>query len=559
MKKIIICVVLIIFIGLIIYFIYPKTNNEMSLVDQIDINVDLDNSDQEIDWSNYESKSIELTESIVITEDGVYELSGEITDGYIEIDTLGNIKLILNNVSITNSSGPAIYIKNAENTAIYIAKDTINYLEDGNTYTSFDDVDGVIYSADDLILDGEGSLNIKANYQDGIVSKDDLKIINGTYNVDSLDDGIRGKDSLYILNGEFQITSGGDGLKSTNDTDSEKGYVLILDGTFKIEADLDGIQAETKLIIKDGDLEIITGGGSNNASTSNSWGSWGFGQIDNDSAKGLKSGSNLVIENGIFNLDTSDDSIHSNNYIGIKLGTIVISSGDDGIHADEELIIDDGDIDILKSYEGLESSNITINNGNINIVASDDGINVAGGNDQSSMNRPGQNNFANNTNNKLIINNGFIYTNANGDGIDVNGNGYIYGGEIYVEGSVDNGNTALDYDGEFVVNGGTLVAVGSSGMALGISSTSTQYNVMINLTSNYSGEITVVDEDNNAIISYNPSKTYSSIVISSANIEKSTYTLEIDDNIYTTFNVESISTTVGNNRNQQFNRPGQRR
>ena len=164
-----------------------------------------------------------------------------------------------------------------------------------------------------------------------------------------------------------------------------------------------------------------------------------------------------------------------------------------------------------------------------------------------------------NTNNKLIINNGFIYTNANGDGIDVNGNGYIYGGEIYVEGSVDNGNTALDYDGEFVVNGGTLVAVGSSGMALGISSTSTQYNVMINLTSNYSGEITVVDEDNNAIISYNPSKTYSSIVISSPNIEKSTYTLEIDDNIYTTFNVESISTTVGNNRNQQFNRPGQRR
>lgn len=183
MKKIIICVVLIIFIGLIIYFIYPKTNNEMSLVDQIDINVDLDNSDQEIDWSNYESKSIELTESIVITEEGVYELSGEITDGYIEIDTLGNIKLILNNVSITNFSGPAIYIKNAENTAIYIAKDTINYLEDGNTYTSFDDVDGVIYSADDLILDGEGSLNIKANYQDGIVSKDDLKIINGTYNV----------------------------------------------------------------------------------------------------------------------------------------------------------------------------------------------------------------------------------------------------------------------------------------------------------------------------------------------------------------------------------------
>ena len=105
--------------------------------------------------------------------------------------------------------------------------------------------------------------------------------------------------------------------------------------------------------------------------------------------KGLKAGNNIVIEDGTFNLNTSDDSIHSNNYIGISNGTYYISSGDDGIHADNEIIIEGGSIDIKESYEGIEAAKITIYNGDISVVASDDGINVAGGSDSSSMNRPG--------------------------------------------------------------------------------------------------------------------------------------------------------------------------
>lgn len=555
-KKIYLISLIILTVSIIIYFVYRNNNVDYSKENDLNISIDLDNSDQDIDWSNYKNFDLNLSESITLTEAGIYNISGNIDDGYIEIDTQGSIKLVLNNVSITNSKGPAIYVKNAENVLIYTEKDTVNYFEDGTVYTLFSDADGVIYSKDDLILDGEGILNIKANYQDGIVSKDDLKIINGTYHITSLDDGIKGKDSIYILNGNFQINSQGDGLKSTNTTDETKGYILIENGSFIIESELDGIQAETNLLIKDGNFEIITGGGSINTSTSNSWGSWGINknsQLTN-SAKGLKA-YNLVIENGSFNLDTSDDGIHANNCISISTGTINILSGDDGIHADKELIIDDGSINIQKSYEGLESAKITINGGNINIVSTDDGINIAGGNDSSSMNRPGANNYSTDTNNILTINNGRIYVSASGDGIDINGSGYIYGGEIYVEGPTNSDNSALDYDREFIVNGGTLIAVGSSSMSQGISSTSTQYNIMINLTNMYSsgGEISLIDEEGNEVVSYTPNKNYSSIVISSSKIQRNlTYTLEINGDIYTSLTIQSISTVIGNNQMGNF-------
>ena len=317
-----------------------------------------------------------------------------------------------------------------------------------------------------------------------------------------------------------------------------------------------------QLIIKNGDFTIKTGNGSTNSSKSNSnWGNWGSkNTTDTKSAKGLKSGSNIVIEDGTFDLDTSDDAIHSNNYIGIIAGSYTISSGDDGIHADTEIIIDNGSIDIKESYEGIEAAKITINNGDIKVVASDDCINVAGGSDSSSMNRPGANNYTNNTTNILTINDGNIYVNASGDGIDINGSGYIYGGTIIVDGPTSNGDGALDYDGKLVVNGGTLIAAGSSGMVQGISSNSTQYNATIIFTNSYTGKkITITDESENTILEYTPTKTYQAVTVSSSKLKKgATYTIKIDNETYTSFTVSSISTNVGssNRMNNGGNMPG---
>lgn len=563
-KNIIIIVLLVLLIGGIFIFEFINDNDTLksSNTSTIDINVNKDDGDEDIDWSIYDEKIVSSLESIKITEGGIYNLSGTI-NGNVTVNTTSDVKLILNNVIINSLNGPAIIIEEANNTAIYLNEGTVNTLNDSKNYNYEDlDINGVIYSKDDLIFDGAGTLNINGNYQEGIVSKDDLKIINGIYNIKSIDDGIRGKDSINIINGNFNIISGGDGLKSTNDTDDEKGYILIQNGSFVIEAELDGIQAERKLIIEKGSFKIKTGGGSVNSSSSSSdWGNWGRNPFENssdsttDSAKGLKSQDNLVIKNGTFIFDTSDDSIHSNNYVGIVSGDLEINSGDDGVHADMELIIDGGDINIIKSYEGIEASKITINGGNISIVSSDDGINVAGGNDNSASNRPGQNNYSSNINNILIINNGNVYVNSTGDGIDINGSGYMYGGTVYVEGPTSDGNGSLDYDQKFVVDGGTMIASGSSGMLNGVSS-SKQYNVIVSFSNSYTEntKVNLVDSKSDEIISYTPTKSFSSIIISSPLLSKGqTYTLKINGEDYETFTISSFTTSIGSMEN---NMPG---
>jgi hypothetical protein len=240
---IIVIIVTVIILG---YILVENINKKENSIESIDTNIELDNSDEDIDWLNYEMKNLTLTESITITEEGIYELSGEITNGMITVNTKGNVKLILNNVTITNESGPTIYIKNAKNTVIYLKEETTNTLEDSSNYQTDEDINATIYSKDNLIFDGSGTLVIKANYQDGIVSKDNLKIKNGTFNITSIDDSIKGKDSVYIIDGNFNITSGGDGIKSTNTSDKDKGYVYIENGNFEIDATLDGIQAISK-------------------------------------------------------------------------------------------------------------------------------------------------------------------------------------------------------------------------------------------------------------------------------------------------------------------------
>ena len=528
--------IIIILLLLGIYFLntYEKNNKtNISLEENI--------KDKNIDWNSYEETSLTLTESITITKGGIYNLTGTISNGLITIETTDNVKLILNGVNISNNSGPAIYIKKANMTVISLSEETDNYLSDGSNYTDYDDdVEGAIYSKDDLILEGTGTLNITSSKGDAIVSKDNIKINSGTYNITSTLDGIRGKDSVYITSGVFNIDAGGDGIKSTNTSSSAKGYVTILGGTFNITATLDGIQAETNLTIKSGDFTIKTGGTSSNTTKKTYY-------TNEKSAKGIVAGTLLTIENGTFNLNTYDDSLHSNGNITINSGEYYISSGDDAIHADDTLTINNGTIEVTKSYEGLEAETIVLNAGTINLEASDDGINAAGGADSSANNRP--NHQEKYSKSSLTINGGTITVNATGDGLDSNGNIYVNGGTIIVSGPTSNGDGALDYDGTFEITDGELLAYGSSGMAQGISNTSTQYGFLINLSTTYqsSSKITLVDSDGNEIFTHTTNKLFSSIVYSSPKLQEGgTYTLKINDKIIESFTLNSISSTYGN-------------
>lgn len=436
MKKKYIIVIVVILCALVsgLLIIYPNNNKSSKKEEITQINYE----QEDIDWSKYETHELELTDSITIKEPGVYYLTGTIKDGLITINTDGSVKLILKNASITNSNGPAIYVEKAQVTYIELEENTENILIDGSS----SELDGTIYSKDDLIIEGDGKLNITANNQDGIVSKDNLVINSGNIVINSKDDGIRGKDSVVIKDGNIQITSEGDGIKTTNDKEDDKGNILIEGGNIVINSKLDGIQAENILKITGGTFDITTGSGSSVKSTNSM-----MSQKNNteESKKGLKASGNIEITGGTFNLNTEDDAIHSNSSLTISGGDYTISSGDDGIHADSLLEINDGTFNINAS-EGIEGTYVKINEGYINISSSDDGINAGHKSDEYSV--------------TIEINGGNItikMDNGDTDGIDSNGNLYINGGTIDIT-----ANSPFDYDGEAKYSGGTIIVNGET-------------------------------------------------------------------------------------------------
>ncbi len=331
-----------------------------------------------------------------VTAAGVYNIQGTLNDGQIMVDTqdAGTVTLILNGATLTNTTSAPIYIANAEKVVLTLADGTQNSVTDGTTYyypDESDETDAAIFSNDDLTINGSGALTVNANYNNGIASDDDLKIVSGTLTVNAVHDGIKGQDSVSVKDGIITINSGADGIQSTNAEEAEKGYILIDGGTLSITSGLDAIQAATSLQINGGNFTITSGGGSINNSTTGGgmWGGRGMEGNPNkpaESAKGLKAGVDLTIMGGTFNINSADDSIHANNSITISDGNILISSGDDGMHADTSLTINGGEINLSQSYEGLESAVIAIIGGIIHLNASDDGINAGGGADGSSVN-----------------------------------------------------------------------------------------------------------------------------------------------------------------------------
>ena len=451
---------------------------------------------------------------ITITSVGLYSISGTLSDGQIRVDTddSATVRLVLNTADIACLTSAPIYVVNADKTVLTLAEGTENYVTDGNSYiledASSDDPNAAIFSKDDLTINGGGSLMVKANYNNGIASKDDLKITGGTITVNAVNDGIKGRDCIGIKDGTITVSAGGDGMQSNNDEDPEKGFVFIEGGTFNILAGEDGIQAETGILITGGDFTIVTGGGST-ASTA-------------DTAKGIKAGVNVTIEDGTVNIDSADDSVHSNGSITINGGLLTLASADDAIHADSTIEINGGDINIAKCYEGIESADITINDGEIRLVSSDDGINAVSDDEGAPMVGPPGSPGQEAGNNHLYINGGYIVIDALGDGLDVNGPVYMTSGSVIINGPVRNDNGALDYGGVFQVTGGFLVAVGSAGMAEIPSQSSTQSSMGLRYSLQQAAGtmVHIESEDGEDVLTFVPTKAYQSVVLCSSQLTK---------------------------------------
>ena len=514
--------------------------NNMSAVTEIstdDMDFEFSNKDTTYDYDESEAKTIADSEKAVkITAEGTYVVSGEHESITVSAPDTAKVRIILKNATVSNTSGPAIYIEKADKVFITAYKNTTNTLSDGTSYTGdFKDtnIDGAIFSKTDLTLNGEGTLNITGNCKCGAVSKDDLIICGLNLTVKSTGCALEGKDCVKIKDAAITVSAGGDGIRSTNTEKSNKGFVYIETGNIDITSGNDGIQAATVLKAANGSIKITAGGGAadtkQNSGGRNMPGFGGSTQTtdEEESTKGLKAGSLILIDEGGFEVSSKDDSFHSNGDIEINGGSFTAAAGDDGFHADNNLIINGGSITVSQSYEGLEGQKVTVTGGNIDITASDDGINAAGSSSSSSTGeRPG----SSDSNALITIGGGYIVVNASGDGIDSNGNIVISGGTLLVSGPADNGNGAFDYGGEATVSGGTVILCGSSGMAQGFSDKSEQASFMYTLDSSASAgsSVALTDEKGNVLASFIPAKQYNNVVISTPSLKNgSSYKLVI--------------------------------
>lgn len=551
-------------------------------------------------------------QNVTITQAGTYQIAGTLDDGALIVESAENAKitLVLGGVSIKNSTGAAIQIATADDVTIELAEGTTNVLQSGEevdiaTATESEEASGgALQSKADLKIKGKGSLTVLGYLNNGIHCTKDLKIKNGNISVTALRHGIKGKNSVTVSGGMVTVTSGKDGITSDETENEEKGFVTIEDGEIIITSAGDGVSAETTLTVTGGVISIISGGGSANAQqkTDNMHDWWDFDNSASDddsvSCKGLKAGKAMMISGGSITIDAQDDALHTDGDMTISGGECILSTGDDGAHAALSLTVLDGKITVLTSYEGLEANQITLAGGELDITASDDGINANGGSDgfsggfgggfggrRSDMNSqsgdmtppdnsnmqnppdgnapsgnppamPGQDAADSTTTDDtidkqpvLLITGGKITVNADGDGLDSNGDLRVEGGDITVNGPSNGGNGAIDIGtengGAGVIAGGTLIALGASSMAENFGSTSTQCAFLVTMNSFGAGEtITITDSQGTVLCTGVTVKSANSVVFSSADlVVGETYTVTIGS---TSATVTQSSTVVGN-------------
>lgn len=456
---------------------------------------------------------------ITITNAGNYKLTGTY-EGQIKVEAADSdmVRLILNNATITNSTGAAINVVEADEVVIYTASGTTNTVSDGSSYsdTASGSPDAAIYSKSDLTLAGEGTLKVEGKYEEGIHTSDGLVIASGTLEVNAANTGIKGKDYVDILDGTITVTATKDGIKATNDTDGNRGWVRLSGGTVNISAGDDGFKAERV----------------------------------------------LEISGGTLNITQANEGIEAQ-YINILDGTVNVTSSDDGINA---------------SYSTTSTSTESASTSTTQTTQNNQGNQSAQGNQAApqapsgsagqapagggqapsgSMGQPPAGGGAGGgmgggggtfevVDATINITGGTVTVNANGDGIDSNGTATLSGGTLIVNGPFTGGNASLDTNGDLLLNGTTVAAGNSGDMFEAPSTNSTSGYVKISNVSNLSAGTTVqvADSSGNVVANYKVTNSITALIlVSSSKITKGeSYT------VYTTTDsVDASSTTLASN------------
>ena len=399
--------------------------------------------------------------NLEITAPGTYALTGSSAEGTITVDkALSGVTLMFSGLTLNSTQSAPITISKASGVTIQVSgANTLTDNEDPGLEGTSETYEGAgikVKSGGTLTFTGSGTLTVDGNCNNGIKGAAEASVtVNGpTLTVTAANNALAVDGAITMESGTLNLTAAGDGIKAEPDEGdtASAGTVTINGGKLNITSGGDGIQATGSVTVQGGTLTIQAGGGYQQTLT------------EDASAKGIKSTAGVILSGGTYTLNCADDAIHSNGDVTVSGGTYTMQSGDDALHADYILNLGSKDsatgpsIAIASSNEGFEGAVINLYSGSGDLTASDDGMNAANGD------------LENGYDFSLNLYGGTWKINSSGDGIDANGDVHLYGGVVEVFGATNAGNSALDYDGTCSYEGGTLLAVGMSGMAMAPSS-----------------------------------------------------------------------------------------
>ena len=523
------------------------------------LDVDTHYSEQDLSWDTSSETAIDLSNptatdgvtvedgTLTITKAGTYKLSGEY-QGQIKVETADSdaVRLVLDNANITNSSGAALNVVNADEVILYSASGTTNTISDGADYTATgeDDPDAVVYSKADMTIAGEGTLKVNGNHEDGIHTSDGLVIASGTLEVNAANTGIKGKDYVDILGGTINVTAQQDGIKSTNDTDEGQGWTRLSNGTVTVNAGDDGFKASRVVEISGGSLTVEQSDEGIEAQYINvSGGDVNVTSADDGMNASLKTSDSESTDSSANTSDTANQQQNSQQQGSLPGGQQSGTSNQQqqGMGQPPAMSGSSQDGTSQNGTSGTaQQQNNTQNQGNQNMGQppampggnAQDGTSQNGttGTGQQGMGQPPQGGMPGGGGGTfevidaaINVSGGHVTVNAEGDGIDSNGVTTLSGGTLIVNGPSQGGNAALDTNGDLLLNGATVLSGSTADMFEAPSTNSTSGYLKLTNSSGFEqgSTVQVADSSGKVVANYKVTKSNVQLVlVSSSSIVK---------------------------------------
>ena len=523
------------------------------------LDVDTHYSEQDLSWDTSSETAIDLSNptatdgvtvedgTLTITKAGTYKLSGEY-QGQIKVETADSdaVRLVLDNANITNPSGAALNVVNADEVILYSASGTTNTISDGADYTATgeNDPDAVVYSKADLTIAGEGTLKVNGNHEDGIHTSDGLVIASGTLEVNAANTGIKGKDYVDILGGTINVTAQQDGIKSTNDTDEGQGWTRLSNGTVTVNAGDDGFKASRVVEISGGSLTVEQSDEGIEAQYINvSGGDVNVTSADDGMNASLKTSDSESTDSSVNTSDTANQQQNNQQQGslpgGQQNGAPNQQQQGTGQPPQGQPPAMSGSSQDGTSQNGTsgtaQQQNNTQNQGNQNMGQppampggnAQDGTTGTG---QQGMGQPPQGGMPGGgggtfevVDAAINVSGGHVTVNAEGDGIDSNGVTTLSGGTLIVNGPSQGGNAALDTNGDLLLNGATVLSGSTADMFEAPSTNSTSGYLKLTNSSGFEqgSTVQVADSSGKVVANYKVTKSNVQLVlVSSSSIVK---------------------------------------